>query len=163
MSTEHGQETWLRTIEPGLVEIERQDLLFGGSFLSGKDGPVVARYYRAADQSVIGKVFFGPQTEGAPGIAHGGAMAALLDELMGIAVWSTGCAAFSTDLHVHFRKMLAVPKRYIGESRIERIEGRKVWTKGRLRAVDGDTVYVEAEGLYVEMVDRKNLVPTALV
>jgi acyl-coenzyme A thioesterase PaaI-like protein len=163
MSTEHEQETWLRTVEPGLVEIERQDLLFGASFLSGKGGPVVARYYRAEDQSVVGKVFFGPLTEGAPGIAHGGAMAALLDELMGIAVWSTGCAAFSTDLHVHFRKMLAVPKRYIGESRIERIEGRKVWTKGRLRALDGGTVYVEAEGLYVEMVDRATLIPPQLV
>jgi acyl-coenzyme A thioesterase PaaI-like protein len=163
MSTEHEQETWLRKAESGLVEIERQDLVFGASFLSGAGGPVVARYYRAADDSVVGKVFFGPRTEGAPGIAHGGAMAAFLDELMGIAVWSTGCLGFSTDLHVHFRKMLKIPQRYIGESRIERIEGRKVWTKGRLRAVDGATVYVEAEGLYVEMVDRATLIPPQLV
>lgn len=163
MSTKQEHDAWLREVDPGLVEIERQDLLFNASFLSGTDGPIAARYYRAEDQSVRAKVFFGPRTEGAPGIAHGGSMAALMDELMGIAVWSTGCAAFSTDLHVHFRKMLAIPKRYIGESRIERIEGRKVWTKGTLRALDGDTVYAEAEGLYVEMMDRKNLVPPRLV
>lgn len=150
---------WLREAEQGWVEIEGQDLLLGASFLSGKDGLLSVRYFRTEDQSVRAKVIFGSRTQGAPGIAHGGSMAALFDELMGVAVWSTGCAAFSTDLHVHFRKMLQVPKHYIGESRIERIEGRKVWTSGRLRAVDGDTVYAEAEGLYLELVDRTKLTP----
>jgi acyl-coenzyme A thioesterase PaaI-like protein len=102
-------------------------------------------------------VDFGPRTQGAPGIAHGGSVAALFDELMGIAVWSTGCMAFSTSLQVHFRKMTPVPNRYIGESRIERIDGRKVWTSARLRAVGGDTVFAEAEGLYLEMIDRTKL------
>jgi acyl-coenzyme A thioesterase PaaI-like protein len=148
---------WLREVEPGWVEIENQDLIFGESFLSGKDGVLTARYYRTEDQSVRAKVDFGPRTQGAPGIAHGGSMAALFDELMGVSVWSTGCMAFSTSLQVHYRKMTPVPNRYIGEARIERVEGRKVWTSGRLRGVNNDTVYAEAEGLYLEMVDRKTL------
>lgn len=152
-------DSWLREPEPGWVEIENQDLIFGDSFLSGTDGVLSMRHFRTEEQAVRAKVIFGPRTQGAPGIAHGGSMAALFDELMGVAVWSTGCAAFSTDLHVHFRKMVAVPNRYIGESRIERIEGRKVWTSARLRAVNGDTIYADAEGLYLEMIDRTKLNP----
>jgi acyl-coenzyme A thioesterase PaaI-like protein len=151
------RERWLREPEPGWVEIENQDRIFGESFLSGKDGVLSARYFRTEDRTVQAKVDFGPRTQGAPGIAHGGSMAALFDELMGVAVWSTGCMAFSTSLQVHFRKMTPVPNRYLGEARIDRVEGRKVWTKGRLRAVNGDTVYAEAEGLYLEMIDRTTL------
>jgi acyl-coenzyme A thioesterase PaaI-like protein len=156
-----SDDRWLREPEPGWVEIENQDRIFGESFLSGKDGILSARYFRTEDQTVQAKVDFGPRTQGAPGIAHGGSMAALFDELMGVAVWSTGCLAFSTSLQVHFRKMTPVPNRYLGEARIDRIEGRKVWTKGRLRALDGDTVYAEAEGLYMEMIDRTKLTPSS--
>jgi acyl-coenzyme A thioesterase PaaI-like protein len=151
------RDDWLHEPEPGWVEIESQDMIFGESFLSGKDGVLSARYYRTEEQAVRAKIDFGPRTQGAPGIAHGGSMAAMFDELMGVAVWSTGCMAFSTSLQVHFRKMMPVPNRYVGEARIERVEGRKVFTSGRLRAVSGDTVFAEAEGLYLELVDRKTL------
>jgi acyl-coenzyme A thioesterase PaaI-like protein len=152
-------ERWLREPEPGWVEIEGQDLIFGGSFLSGKEGLLSVRHFRTEESAVRAKVIFGPRAQGAPGIAHGGSMAALFDELMGVAVWSTGCMAFSTNLQVHFRKMLPIPNRYIGESRIERVEGRKVWTSARLRAISGETIFAEAEGLYLEMVDRAKLTP----
>jgi acyl-coenzyme A thioesterase PaaI-like protein len=149
--------TWLREPEPGWVEVENQDLIFGHSFLSGQDGVLSVRYFRTDAQTILAKIVFGPRTAGAPGIAHGGSMAALFDELMGITVWSTGSLAFSVDLHVHFRKKLGVPNRYLGEARVERVDGRKVWTSARLRAVSGDAVFAEAEGLYMELVDRTAL------
>lgn len=149
------QEGWLRVPEPGWLEIEGQDALFDGTFLSGKDGVLAVRYYRTDDPAVRAKVVFGPRTQGAPGIAHGGSMAALFDELMGVSVWATGGPAYSLDLHVRFRKALPIPDRYVGEARVERVEGRKVWTSARLRDVSGGTLFAEAEGMYLALVDRE--------
>ena len=61
-------------------------------------------------------------------------MAAVLDEIMGFAVWHTGCAAMSAELRVYYRKMLPIPRRCIVDARIESITGRKVHAVARLRA-----------------------------
>jgi acyl-coenzyme A thioesterase PaaI-like protein len=145
---------WLRSPEQGWIEIAGQDALFKGTFLSGEDGVLGIRYFRAVDASVRAKVIFGARTQGAPGIAHGGSIAALFDELMGVSVWATGGVAYSLDLRVRFRKSLPIPQRYVGDARVERVDGRKVWTTGRLLDVAGETVFAEAEGLYLELVDR---------
>ena len=45
-------------------------------------------YFRTGpDRSLRAKVLFGPGTQGPPGHAHGGSMAAVLDEAMGGAAW----------------------------------------------------------------------------
>ena len=152
-------ESWLRAPEPGWVEVENQDLLTGESFVSGKGRPISARYFSTEDKAVWAKVIFGPGTQGPPGCAHGGSMAAVLDEIMGFAVWHTGCAAMSAEVRVYYRKMLPIPRRCIADARIESVSGRKVHTVARLRDAGSDRVFAEAEGLFLEFVDRTTLTP----
>ena len=153
-------EIWLRTAEPGWVEIENQDLIISESFVSGKDRPISVRYFSTEDKALRAKVIFGPGTQGPPGCAHGGSMAAVLDEIMAFAVWHTGCAAMSTELRVYYRKMLPIPRRCIAEAHIESVAGRKVHTLGRLRDSGSDKVFAEAEGMFLEFVDRSSLTPS---
>ena len=153
-------ESWLRTAEPGWTDIEQQDLVIAESFVSGKASPLSVRYFAAEGNVVRAKVIFGPGTQGPPGCAHGGSMAAMLDEIMAFVVWHTGCAAMSTELRVQYRKMLQIPQRCIADARIDSIEGRKVTTSARLRNERGDLLFAEAEAVFLEMVDRRQLKPT---
>ncbi len=146
-------DAWLREPEQGCVEIEEQDNIIRYSFVSGQGGALSVRYFRTPERSVQAKAIFGPRTQGPPGCAHGGSMAALLDEVMGFAAWCSGRMAMSADLHVHYRKMLPIPQRCIAEARVERVDGRKIWTSARLRSLDGETTYAEAEGLFLEFGD----------
>lgn len=67
-----------------------------GRFVVGDDTQTrfAIRYYRDADDAdrLHGKIWFGPGTEGPPLHAHGGAMAAVLDELVGVLCWASGRA-----------------------------------------------------------------------
>jgi hypothetical protein len=53
-------------------------------------------YFRNQDQDLVARVWFGPVTEGPPGHAHGGSIAAVLDEVLGLAAWAAGCELSST-------------------------------------------------------------------
>jgi acyl-coenzyme A thioesterase PaaI-like protein len=145
---------WLREPEEGWVEVEGQDAIVRHTFLSGEAGPLTVRYFRTGDRSVRAKAVFGPRTQGPPGFAHGGSQAALLDEAMGFAVWCSGRVAVSAELHVHYRTMLPIPQRCVAEALVDRADGRKLWTRARLRSPGGDTLYAEAEGIFVEVSDQ---------
>lgn len=145
---------WLSEPEQGWIEIERQDEILRNSFVSRSGSPMSVRYFRSQERAVHAKIIFGAGTEGPPGCAHGGSMAALLDEVMGCAIWSGGYLAVSADLHVHFRKVLPIPQRCIADARIVRVDGRKIWTSGRLCDVGGSTLFAEAEGIFLESTAR---------
>lgn len=108
----------------------------------------VRYFHRAADDMLVATVWFGPGTEGPPRHAHGGSVASVLDEAMGAAAWYAGYPVVAARLIVDFRAMVPVETSALVEARIERIEGRKIMTTGRMSGADG-TVLAESEGLFV--------------
>lgn len=108
------------------------------------------RYYRAADEALVARVWFGPETEGPPGHAHGGAMAAVLDEVLGLAAWAAGHSIVVGKLNIHFSQLLPLETVMQVESEVISVEGRKVKVKGRIVGVDG-TEYASAECLCVNI------------
>jgi acyl-coenzyme A thioesterase PaaI-like protein len=124
-----------------------------GSFVSGDplgDTLRVAYFRRAGDRTLVGRAWFGPGTAGPPGHAHGGAMAAVLDEAMGAAAWMAGHIAVAAHLETDFRALLPLGTDALLEARVERRLGRKVWTSGALRGDDG-TLYAEATALFLRL------------
>lgn len=108
------------------------------------------KYYRKADRSLVARIWFGPETEGPPGHAHGGSMAAVLDEVLGLAAWAAGHAIVVGNLNVNFRCLLPILKVVQVDTEIVSVEGRKVLVRGRI--YDGkDKVYAEAECLCIEI------------
>lgn len=139
-------------VEAGWIAIEPLvSVGTGRSFVSGEpDGDRLrVRYFRRErDGALVGKIWFGPGAEGPPAHAHGGSMAAVLDEAMGAAAWMAGHQVLAAKLTVEFRRMLPLENEAMLEAWVERVEGRKVVTRGRLSDSAGEP-YAEAEGLFI--------------
>lgn len=123
------------------------------SYVSGEpDGNRLRVQYfrREADGALVGTAVFGPGTEGPPGHAHGGSMAALLDEAMGLAAWIGGRAVVAAKIEVEFRTMLPLHCEAQFETAVDRVDGRKVHIRGRLHDVDG-VAFAESRGLFIEI------------
>ena len=121
------------------------------SFVSG--GPSthrlrVAYFRREGDKRLVGRAWFGPDTQGPPGHAHGGAVSAVMDEALGAAAWAEGHHIVVARLCVDFRAMVPLGTDAAFEAWVETVEGRKVTTRGRLTAPDG-SVLAEGEALCV--------------
>lgn len=122
------------------------------TFVSGNPDSNLMRvqyYRREKDGALVGKAWFGPNAEGPPGHAHGGTIAALLDEAMGGVAWMAGHAVLAAQLTTKFRRMIALDSVVMFEALVDAVEGRKIKTKGRLFLAD-QTVFGEGEGLYIK-------------
>jgi acyl-coenzyme A thioesterase PaaI-like protein len=141
--------------EPGWVEFDAPSLV-GNSlrFVSGEpDGNRFrTRYYRDAEQHLHARIWFGPGTEGPPGHAHGGSIAAVMDEALGLAAWAAGYPIVVGNLNVSFRAMLPIKKVVTLESQVVSVEGRKVMVHGRLFCKE--TVYAEGQCLCITIPGR---------
>lgn len=140
--------------EAGWTELDPEKLIGENrSFVSGEPAGsrLRVRYFRReADGALTAKVWFGPQTQGPPGYAHGGSMAAILDEAMGFAAWLAGHTVLAARVTVDFRRPLPLGTVAAVEAHVEAVEGRKVRTRGRILAADGSP-FAEGEGLFIEV------------
>jgi acyl-coenzyme A thioesterase PaaI-like protein len=140
------EEDWT-PVEPPRLEGGR------GSFVSGDpvgDRLRVRYFRRQRDQALVGRAWFGPGAAGPPGHAHGGSIAAVLDEAMGAAAWMAGHIVVAVRLATDFRRLVPLGTDALMEAWVERVDGRKVTTRGRLLADDG-TIFAEAEALFVTL------------
>lgn len=143
-----GEPGWTPFDAPALVG---DSLRFVSGDPTGKRFRV--RYYRDHEGRLVARIWFGPETEGPPEHAHGGSIAAVLDEVLGLAAWAAGHAIVVGRLNVHFQKLL--PLRTVVEvrSRIASVEGRKVLVHGGIHGPDG-SVYAEADCLCITLPGR---------
>ncbi len=111
------------------------------------------RYYRNQAGALVARVWFGPETEGPPGHAHGGSIAAVLDEVLGLAAWAAGYAIVVGKLNIHFQKLLPLHTVVQVDSTIVSAEGRKVMVHGSIHGADGE-VFAEADCLCITIPGR---------
>jgi len=141
--------------EPGWTEFDAPSLV-GESlrFVSGdpEGERYRVRYYRDAEKHLHARIWFGPETEGPPGHAHGGSVAAVMDEALGLAAWAAGYPIVVGNLNVSFRNMLPLQKVITVESRVISALGRKVMVHGKI--FSGDTLYAEAECLCITIPEK---------
>ena len=137
-----GAAGWIAFDAPALVGASLR-------FVSGEpDGNRYRiRYYRDAEQQLRARVWFGPETEGPPGHAHGGSMAAVLDEVLGLAAWAAGYQIVVGNLNVSFRNLLPLEQVVTVESEVVSAEGRKILVRGRI--CHEGTVFASAEALCI--------------
>lgn len=140
--------------EPGWTELSPRDALGqSGSFVCGEpEGQRLrVRYFvRDADGVVVGKAWFGPGAQGPPAHAHGGALAAVLDEAMGAAAWSAGHYVLCVELTTRFHRRLPLGTTARIEARVERVEGRKVYTRAVISDAAGQP-FCEGEALNIAL------------
>lgn len=80
---------------------------------------------------------FSAKHAGAPGIAHGGTVAALVDDLCGFSLFVIRAAAVTRKLEVEYLKPVLVGVPYDVVGRVDRQEGRKVWVTAEGTSPEG--------------------------
>jgi acyl-coenzyme A thioesterase PaaI-like protein len=114
------------------------------------------------DGVVHGRVRFGGAYEGPPGCVHGGFVAAVHDEILGMANSTGGQPGMTGTLTVVYRKPTPLRTELRLEARLDRVDGRKQFCSSKLWA--GDVLCNEAEGIFVtigmgrfnELLDERN-------
>ena len=107
-----------------------------------------AEFEHLPEQKAIrGRVELGKAFEGGPGLVHGGFLAALLDEALGVVTVYSQTSGMTGEytLRYHAPTRIKVPLHF--EARFDRREGRKLYVSADLW--DGDTLTVSAKGLFV--------------
>ena len=106
----------------------------------------------AEGDRVYGRVVFGSAYEGPPGSVHGGYVAAAFDEVLGFAQSLTGNPGMTDTLTVRYRQPTPLHAELCFEGWVDRVEGRKIFTRASM--VAGDRLTAEAEGLFIS-IDRE--------
>lgn len=99
---------------------------------------------------MVGRFLVAEEHQGAPGLVHGGILAAAFDEVLGASNWLLVTPAVTAHLEVDFRTPVPVGRTVLIEARIDSVEGRKVRTSGVGHFEDG-TVVGHAEGLFIQV------------
>ncbi|TQL70420.1 acyl-coenzyme A thioesterase PaaI-like protein [Nocardioides albertanoniae] len=88
---------------------------------------------------VVATHIFDDRHVGAPGIAHGGAVATVLDDLYGFLLYLVGEPAVTRQLVVEYLAPVLIGTTYRLEARVDRREGRKLFVNAKVTALDGRT------------------------
>jgi len=100
---------------------------------------------------VIGEVTLGRPYQGPPGQVHGGVIAGIYDQVLGLANFVAGNPGFTGTLSIRYNAPTPLNQPLRFEAEQDRTEGRKVFTSGR--CFHGDTVVSQAEGIFITRVD----------
>jgi acyl-coenzyme A thioesterase PaaI-like protein len=116
----------------------------------GIEGPTASETGKA----VRGRVVLPEQYIGPPwNLTHGGVIAHLFDELLGVATIAGGGGGFTARLTVHYRKPTPAlqPLELVGW--VESISGRKLVSRGEIR--HNGVLTAEADGLFVRVAGQQ--------
>ncbi len=99
------------------------------SFVSGPQSPLF-EVAHAVDKTnphhLYTRAFFKNMAEGPPGHAHGGATAALIDELMGIVIWHNQLLGITQTLQLFYWRMVPLNTPMYAVSEIKKVGPKKI-------------------------------------
>lgn len=123
---------------------------FDYSPLIGLSNPLAPPLTLGVDGTLVrGSAIFGAAYEGPPGHVHGGIIAAVFDEVLGFAQSMSGSPGMTGTLIIRYRQPTPLHREIRMEGEIARVEGRKIFTVGRMYA--GDVLTAESEGIFVSV------------
>ena len=142
---------------PGVGEaalIERGRNFLARSPMMGSINPIAAPLTlsvvrEGAEATVEARVTFSNTYEGAPGCVHGGFVASAFDEVLGVAQSASGNPGMTANLSVDYRSPTPILRELVFRGWCERVDGRKIYTRGTVHA--GDTLCAEATALFIAM------------
>jgi len=123
----------------------------GICYVCGTQNPhgIGLTWYAKEDGTIFSEFTLTIKQQGPLGHIHGGASAAVLDEVIGVAIWRAGYNVAVVNLDIRFRRAIPVDTTVTVQARMERKEGRKIFGTGEIYLPDG-SIAVSAKGVYVE-------------
>jgi acyl-coenzyme A thioesterase PaaI-like protein len=108
-------------------------------FFAGDDGSVWADWTPSREN------------EGFNGIAHGGIITTVLDEVMGWAVYHQQIWAVTGKLSVGFRRPVVVGEPTRATARITEVRGRKIQLTAELRRLSDGELLADSEAVFIKV------------
>ncbi len=146
--------TWVASL-PAMPEVDLDPhVYFPFSPMIGWYSPLASPLEcEVHDQTIVARATLGAAYEGPPGCVHGGILAGLFDELLGIANITAGVGAMTGTLTIVYRSPTPLHTELTFRGETDRIDGRKVFTRGTVHA--GDRLCAEAEGIFIHVVRER--------
>ena len=134
--------------------------LLSDSIVSGGANPMGlgAELWREDDTAFM-QVTLGKAFVGAPGRAHGGVLAALLDETMGLVNAMSGVLAYTVQLDITYLAPAPINEPITARASTVARDGRKITVEGVVEA--GELVIARATGLFITVEPHKFLAQAA--
>ena len=127
---------------------------YGQCFGCGSDHPTGLHLRVVAGEglTLTAELLVRETHQGSPGLAHGGLVAAALDEVLGSLNWLIGTPAVTARLETEYRRPVPVDSLVHLSAEVTGVVGRKVYCRGeaRLGSVDGPLA-AEACALFVQV------------
>lgn len=145
-------QSHLRTVPftGGLPKLVDPGEFFPYSSVVGPLNPVAPPIALSWDgTTVTGTVTLGEVYSGPPGAVHGGIVALIFDELLGVANVKSGVGAFTGTLSIRYERFTPVRRELELAAHVDRTERRKVFTVGTI-SCDGE-VTARAEGIFIQV------------
>jgi acyl-coenzyme A thioesterase PaaI-like protein len=105
---------------------------------------------RREGDEVVAQHTFAERHGGAPGIAHGGAVATVVDDVLGFLLYVARIAGVTRHLEVDYLKPVLVGVPYVVRAKVDSHDGRKLWVSCACTAPDG-TVTFTAKALFLQV------------
>jgi acyl-coenzyme A thioesterase PaaI-like protein len=132
---------------PDLDDLQK---LFAGDPVIGRRNPIAPPLeVEVHEGAIVARGRYGRTYEGPPGFVHGAMIAAAFDQILGLANIVSGNPGMTGTLTVKYKKPTPLHTDVVYEARTEKVEGRKIFTKGTLHA-DG-VLTAEAQGIFVNL------------
>ncbi|HVB51003.1 MAG TPA: PaaI family thioesterase [Acidimicrobiales bacterium] len=144
-----------KMVVPNVDDVTRHQL-FADSFVSGNANPLGlgASLRRDGDVAVM-NVTLGKAFEGAPGRAHGGVVAALVDETMGLVLAIHGRLAFTAQLDITYLAPTPIDEPLSARAWLAHGSHRKLFIEASVTA--GGVDVVTAKALFIAVDPSKFL------
>ncbi len=141
----YGRERWVASGEHGNIgEVGHELNALGG--WSNPVAPPVKAWIEG--DLALGSARCGWAYEGPPGSVHGGFVAAIFDQFLGVAQVLGKQPGMTAYLHVNYHARTPLHSELRLEGRLVKCEGRKTIMRGDMYA--GDTLTASCEGLFVQ-------------
>lgn len=135
---------------PELPDARDLQRIFSGDPVIGVRNPVAPPVRIEVDGTdVRGTCRLGRQYEGPPGYVHGGVIAGIFDQMLGLANIASGNPGFTGTLKIRYVNPTPLDTDLVFEARTTGSEGRKVFAAGTAHA--GERLTAEAEGIFVQV------------
>lgn len=115
--------------------------------LSNPIAPPLEAHVDAEAGVVRARARFSAAYEGAPGLLHGGILAAAFDELLGLATVFSGGAGMTRELRVRYLRPTPLHVELAFTGRLDRVEGRRLFVSAEVEWEGARTA--EASGVFI--------------
>lgn len=104
----------------------------------------------AGERRILARLACPPQYEGGPGVAHGGWVAAVMDEVLGHMGPLNGALTVTGTLTIEYLKPVPLAHDLEVQAWVDRVEGRRWYLEAELALAGAGALLGRAHGIFVE-------------